>query len=133
MQQQHFLDRVRAHHAWRPWFAAAALMGAAALARYFLIQPPEVAHQCDQGAGPAWCIARQAIIMTYSGYGLGYASLAALALALWRPAVVTGALALACGGAALILYCYEPGAVAFAAGALVLARAQREPAAVLQA
>ena len=110
-----------------PWLVALAVTGLAILARTFVIQPPEVAHQCDGvGAGPWWCLARSAIIMTYSRYGLGYAALVLSILCLLRRGVVISCAALSVGGAGLVLYCYEPGAVAFAVGALVLARRQHQ-------
>ena len=96
------------------------------LARYLLIQPPQIAHQCDAGGGPWWCSVRLAIILAYTGWGLGYASLAVTVAALWFRRAALGALALSCGTAAIVLYCYEPGAVAMIAGALVLVRAQHD-------
>ncbi len=109
-----------------PWSMALVVAVLAMLARYLMIQPPEVAHQCDQGAGPAWCAVRSAVIMTYSGYGLGYAALLLAALSLWLRRPAFGAASLAIGAAALVLYCYEPGALAIAVGALVLARSQHQ-------
>jgi len=108
----------------RPWLIASAVCALAFLVRYLLIQPPQIAHQCDAGAGPWWCAIRLAIILSYSGWGLGYASLATCVLALWYRRVLFGALALSCGTAAIVLYCYEPGALAMVVGALVLVRAQ---------
>lgn len=109
-----------------PWALCFGVGLVALLARYLLIQPPEVAHQCDQEGGPWWCSLRAAIIMTYAGYGLGYAAgMLAAAAVVWRRTSL-GCAALAVGSAALVLYCYEPGAVAMAVGALVLGRGQHE-------
>lgn len=107
------------------WIAIAAVAGLAMLARYLLVEPAAVAHLCDTGGGPWWCGARAAVIATFSGYGLGYAALglAALALALRRAPVAWAAAAT--GAAALVLYCFEAGAVGLLVGVLVLARAQR--------
>jgi hypothetical protein len=109
-----------------PWLLALGVTGLAMAARYLLIQPPEIAHQCDAAGGPWWCALRTAAIMTYSGYGLGYAALVLSGLAALVRRAALGGLALAVGGAALVLYCYEPGALAMAIGTLVLARAQHE-------
>lgn len=111
-----------------PWLIALCVTLLAMLARYLMIQPPEVAHQCDQGGGPWWCAVRSGVIMTYAWYGLGYASALLGMVALWRPRALWGACALAVGGAALVLYCYEPGALAIGIGALVLARSQHDHA-----
>lgn len=96
------------------------------LVRYLLIQPPQIAHRCDAGGGPWWCGVRLAIILAATGWGLGYASLAATVAALWFRRAAVGALALSCGTAAIVLYCYVPGAIAMVAGALVLVRAQHD-------
>lgn len=106
------------------WLAVAAVFGLAAAARYLLIQPPEVAHACEL-AGAAWyCGFRTLVIQTFATYGLGYAAMAAtvLTVLIWNRIVAW--LATMVGAAALILYCYEPGAVSFVVGTLALARAQ---------
>jgi hypothetical protein len=96
--------------------------GLAMAARYLLIQPPELAHQCEVTGAPAWCAVRLAIILTYAHYELGYLSLLATVIALWSRTYLAASVALCCGACAIVLYCFEPGAVALVAGALVLAR-----------
>jgi len=120
-----------------PWIGAALVCVAAILTRQFLIQPPEIAHQCDAptlslvSTGPWWCSIRSAVIMTYAWGGLQFAALGlSLAALAWRRtwlAVTT----LAVGLVAIVWYTYEPGAVAITIGALVLAR--RQSAGSLQA
>jgi hypothetical protein len=104
--------------------------GALAMAaRYLLIQPPELSHRCDLGDAPAWCSVRLAIIMSYAWYSLGYLALgASIAALVWRNRPVA-TFTLCSGAAAIVLYCYEPGALALVVGALVLARSvsPREP------
>jgi hypothetical protein len=113
-----------------PWLAAALICLLAILARQFLIQPPEIAHQCDAPTlslvttGPWWCSVRSAVIMTYAWGGLQYAALGlSLAALAWRRTWLAIA-TLAVGLVAIVWYTYEPGAVAITIGALVLARRQ---------
>lgn len=113
-----------------PWIVAALVCGAAIATRQFLIQPPEIAHRCDAAtltfasAGPWWCSARAAVIMTYAWGGLLYASLVlSLASLAWRRSVLAVA-TLTVGLVAIVWYTYEPGAIAITVGALVLARCQ---------
>jgi hypothetical protein len=109
-----------------PWILALVIMALAMGARYGMIQPPDVAHQCDDGAGPWWCSLRLAIILMYAHYGLGYASLLLSAGALALRRVDIACITICVGLAALVLYCYEPGAVAVVIGVLRLARAQTQ-------
>lgn len=128
-----------------PWLLIVASTALAMLVRYALIEPVEVAHRCDAGAGAWWCGVRDAAVLAFtrgpdtwwsgapgvSALGwIGAAALAAGALALlWRrPATAT--LAAAVGAAALVLYCFQSGALALLIGVLVLARSQacRTPA-----
>lgn len=116
-----------------PWIAAALVCVVAILTRQFLIQPPEVAHQCDaptlslMTTGPWWCSARSAVIMTYAWGGLQFAALGlSVAVLLWRRTWLAVA-TLTVGLVAIVWYTYEPGAVAITIGALVLARRQGTP------
>jgi hypothetical protein len=113
-----------------PWIVAAVACLAAIGIRQFMIQPPEVAHQCDAvaltsiSAGPWWCTVRLAAIMTYAWSLLFYGSLAlALATLVWRRAFLA-TLTLVVGLLAIVWYTYEAGAVAITVGTLVLARRQ---------
>jgi hypothetical protein len=113
-----------------PWITAAAACLFAIGIRQFVIQPPEVAHQCDAttltltGAGPWWCALRAAAIMTYAWNGLFYGSLvlSIACLILRRTWLATATLIV--GLLAIVWYTYEPGALAITVGTLVLARCQ---------
>ncbi len=106
------------------------IVGALAMAaRYLLIQPAEIAHACDASSATWLCSLRMAVILSYARYELGYLALvASLAAIVWRNRV-TSTSALVIGCAAIVLYCYEPGAVAMVVGALVLARSAQARAA----
>lgn len=117
-----------------PWLVAALLCLAAILIRQFLIQPADIAHRCDAPtltlftAGPWWCSARSAAIMTYAWGGLKDTALAlSLLVLVWRRGWLA-AVTLAVGLVGIVWYTYESGAIAITIGALVLARRQvREP------
>lgn len=106
------------------WSCVAAVFAIAALTRYLLIQPPEVGHACELAGGPWYCGFRMLVIRTFATYGLGYAAMAATVLTLLTWNRIVAWIAVMVGAAALILYCYEPGAVSFVLGVLVLARVQ---------
>ncbi len=67
---------------------------------------------------------RLAIIYTYAFHTIGQVAIALVILAFSVRRVFIAAAALTVGLAALVLYCYEPGAVAAISGALLLARFQ---------
>jgi hypothetical protein len=106
-----------------PWLIALGVCGACATARTFLIQPPEIAHFCDT-AMPWWCQIRMAIIYTYAWHTLGEVALILVVAGVIVRRVSIAAAAMSVGSAALVLYCFEPGAIATVSGALLLLRAQ---------
>ena len=107
-----------------PWLLIVLAGIAAALVRYLFIEPANLAHLCEDSHGPAWCGIRQAIVIAFYSYGLGYAALAATVLALvWRHPV-SACLAAMLGFIALVMYCYEAGALALLIGSLRLIRLQ---------
>lgn len=119
-----------------PWLLLLALGALPLLLRYGLVESPEVARVCETGKTIA-CDLRH---ITVEGFitgnigGLrigifGWVALAATALALWRTRVFTAWLAAATGLVAVVLYCFEPGAVALLVGCLRLVRAQSNGAA----
>ncbi|GLQ89567.1 hypothetical protein [Dyella flagellata] len=111
-----------------PWFLLVAIGLLAAWLRYGFIQPPELAHLCDDAKGPAWCSARAAIVIGFNTYGYGIAAIIATAPALLCRKPWLACLAAALGLFALTLYCYIPGAIALLIGSLRLVRLQaREP------
>lgn len=114
-----------------PWLLLMALGAMPLLLRYGLVESPEVARVCETGKTLA-CELRH---LTVEGFitgnigGLrigifGWVAMAATALALWRTRVLTAWLAAATGLIAVVLYCFEPGAVALLVGCLRLVRAQ---------
>lgn len=106
------------------WGLVAAVFALAAAARYLLVQPPEVAHACEAAAASTWCTLRMLVIRSFATFGLGYAAMAATVLTLFTWSRLVAWAAAMIGAAGLILYCYEPAAVSFVTGVLVLARAQ---------
>lgn len=96
--------------------------GLAALARYGWIEPAAAAQWCNAADSSLTCRLRDALIAVFLREGFGWAALivALLALVTRRAGL---ALAGAClGVVGLVLYSYEPAAVASLLSALVLAR-----------
>jgi hypothetical protein len=107
-----------------PWFLLIAVGLLSAWLRYRFIEPPALAHRCDDGNGPDWCGVRNAIVIGFNTYGYGIAAIIATVLALIGKKAWLGWLAAALGMFALILYCYHAGAVALLIGSLRLIRLQ---------
>ena len=107
-----------------PWLLLAATGLLAAWLRYGFIQPPDLAHLCDDGNKPAWCGLRQAVVIGFNSGGYSIAAIIAAVLALLRPKPWLACLAAMLGIFALTLYCYVPGAVALLVGSLRLVRLQ---------
>lgn len=108
-----------------PWLLLTLTAALAMAVRYGFIEPPAFAHLCEGGSNdPTWCGLRQAIVMGFITYGYGYAALVVAALALvWKQPFVAW-LSAALGFFALLLYCYEAGALALLIGSLRLLRWQ---------
>lgn len=107
-----------------PWLMLVVVGVLSAWLRYGFIEPPALAHLCDEGNGPASCSLRQFIVMGFNSYGFGFAALAITLLALiWKKPVLAW-LAAALGMFAIIMYCYDAGAVALLIGCLRLLRLQ---------
>ncbi|MGN6234621.1 hypothetical protein [Dyella sp.] len=112
--------------AWAGVLLAGAL---AAWLRYQLVEPPALAERCAAAIDPpAWCALRTRVVEGFLNNSFGYLALAATALAWLRQRLWTAALAAALGAFALELYCYQFGALALLAGAVLLVRdaARRE-------
>lgn len=108
------------------WGALVAVGLFAAWLRYGVIEPAGMAQQCAPGeASPAWCGARQWLVLGFLNNSYGLAALATTALAcVWRrPGTAWTAAAL--GFVALQLYCYQSGALALLVGCLLLLRSHR--------
>jgi hypothetical protein len=107
-----------------PWLLVIGAGLLAAWLRYGLVQPPELAHRCAAGAGPAWCPLRLLAVKGFLSYAYGWAALAAAALALCWVRRFAAWLAAALGAFALVMYCPDAGAPALLVGGLRLLRLQ---------
>lgn len=107
-----------------PWLALILTGLGAAWLRYGLIEQPALADLCSTANVPAWCPLRQALVLGFLHEAYGVAALAIAALALWRRSIALAAFAATLGGFALVLYNFEPGAVALLLGCLRLVRLQ---------
>lgn len=114
-----------------PWLLLLAVAAIPLLLRYGLVESPDVARVCDTGTTLACKVRHLTVLGFITGNigGLrigvfGWVALAAMLLALWRVRVLTAWLAAATGLFAVVLYCFEPGAVALLVGCLRLVRAQ---------
>jgi hypothetical protein len=114
-----------------PWLLLIALGSVPLLLRYGLVESPEVARVCETGKTLA-CDLRHVTVMGFITGNIGglrigiygWVALAATVLALWRPRASTAWLAAATGLFAVVLYCFEPGALALLVGCLRLVRVQ---------
>lgn len=110
------------------WSGLLAVGALAALLRYQLVEPPELGERCAAAASGDWCTLRDWVVASFLGNGFGDAALTAGAFALLHRRRWTAWLAAALGAFALELYCYQSGALALLAGAVLLVRdaARRE-------
>ncbi|RDS79416.1 hypothetical protein DWU98_17795 [Dyella monticola] len=111
-----------------PWLLIIAIGVLSAWLRYGFIEPPALAHRCDDGNAPLWCGARQFIVIGFNTYGFGIAALIVTVLSLLLKKPWIAWLAAALGVLALTLYCYYAGAVALLVGCLRLLRLQANAA-----
>lgn len=119
-----------------PWLTLI-LIGASAYAlRYGLVESSDVAHLCDTGRSFT-CDVRHATVMGFvlarlqltASYSYqmgiyGWVALVAAALALFWKKPFTAWFSAAAGMAAVVLYCFAPGALALLVGCLRLVRLQ---------
>ena len=120
------LPRLRGHAraselARAAWPAALAMI-AAALLRYFAVEPEAIAHACQPDPWSGLCGARSALIQLFLGQRIGWAALVVALAALLLRRRGLARLGLALAGAGLVLYSPEPAAAAVVASLLVLAR-----------
>jgi hypothetical protein len=113
--------------AWRsigPWLLLAVCWLAFAWLRYGFIGSAAVAQTCAASQPPAWCNIRQTLVLgfLYDIYGIAALIIAALALFVKRAWLAW--LAAALGALALVLFCFESGALALLIGCLRLLRLQ---------
>jgi hypothetical protein len=111
-----------------PWLLILAIGLLTAWLRYGFIEPPALAHLCDEGVSnrPSSCGFRQFIVLGFNTYGFGIAALIATVLALVIKKPVIAWLAAALGVFAVIMYCYDAGAIALLIGSLRLLRLQAD-------
>jgi hypothetical protein len=108
-----------------PWLLIAAVGLLATWLRYGFIEPPALAHMCDDGNASISCSARNFIVLGFNSYGFGIAALIVTALALVRGKLAIAWLAAALGVFAVIMYCYYAGAIALLIGCLRLVNLQK--------
>lgn len=108
-------------------FPIAASFALACALRFGVVEPEALAHVCGAPGAPWWCALRAGVIAAFASGALALAcGVAAVAATLVRSR--RWALAAAClGVAGLILFSYESGALGLLAGLLVLARDEHAP------
>lgn len=108
------------------WTVAATV--AAALVRYLAIQPHAIGHLCRAADAPLWCAVRQGVVLAFGFEAFGLAALGCGFVAMVRGGAGWSGAAMALGGAALVLYNADFGAVGFLLGLVRLARLDGRPA-----
>jgi hypothetical protein len=112
-----------------PTLAVALLVLAAALVlRHVVIEPTAIAHACQAGPWSGGCALRSLVILTFANREVAWIALGCGVLATALRSPVLAAAALAGGAWGLVLYSYEPAAVAALLGLLVAVRAAHAPA-----
>lgn len=106
------------------WLALLAVAALAAWLRYGLVESSAIGQLCSAGHTPWWCRWRQWLVLGFLYDVYGIAALAATALALLQKRAWLAWLAAALGMFALLLYCFESGALALLLGSLRLLRLQ---------
>jgi len=107
-----------------PWLLMILVGLFAAWLRYGFIEAPALAHLCEDGNPPAWCGAHQLVVIGFNSYGYGIAAIIATVLALLANKPWLAAVATTLGIFALVMYCYDAGAIALLIGSLRLLRLQ---------
>ena len=92
----------------------------ALLLRYLVVESTDLALHCDMHRWEGWCGVRTALVLSFFRQDLGWVALVLSLLACWRQSLLMARLSLALAG--LILYSYEPAAVAALVAAMLLAR-----------
>jgi hypothetical protein len=108
-----------------PWFLLVAIGLLTAWLRYGFIEPPALAHLCDDGNTSTSCQVRTFIVLGFNTYGFGIAALIVTALAFVQKKPAIACLAAALGVFAIIMYCYDAGAIALLVGCLRLVNLQK--------
>lgn len=97
---------------------------AATWLRYGLIESSAIGQLCSGSHSPPWCRWRQYLVLGFLHDVYGIVALLAAALTLLSRRVPLAWFAAALGAFALLLYCYEAGALALLIGCLRLLRLQ---------
>jgi hypothetical protein len=108
-----------------PWLLIVVIGLLTAWLRYGFIEPPVLAHMCDDGNGSVSCQARSLIVLGFNTYSFGVIALIVTALAFVQKKPAIACLAAALGMFAIILYCYYAGAIALLIGCLRLVNLQK--------
>jgi hypothetical protein len=101
---------------------AVAALGYGFVTRYWLIEDSSIGISCGTSAATWLCASRRTAIALFTPQVFGFVACGAALLNLLRPSVVFWALALAAGGAGLVLYNVALSAFAIALLILSLAR-----------
>ena len=109
-----------------PWLALVAMGGLSAWLRYGLIESSQLAQLCDVAGSPLWCTWRQWLVLGFLHNIYGTVALVAAIIAVFSQRLAAAWLAAALGLFALVLYCFQSGAIALLIGALRLLRVQAE-------
>ena len=109
-----------------PWLALVAMGGLSAWLRYGLIESSQLAQLCDVAGSPLWCTWRQWLVLGFLHNIYGTVALVAAIIAVFSQRLDAAWLAAALGLFALVLYCFQSGAIALLIGALRLLRVQAE-------
>ena len=88
----------------------------ALLLRYLVVESTDLALHCDIHRWEGWCGVRTALVLSFFRQDLGWVALVLSLLACWRQSLLMARLLLALAVAGLILYSYEPAAVAALVG-----------------
>lgn len=107
-----------------PWLALLIVGVVAAWLRFDLIQPSHIAAMCGDAGSPWWCAVRQWMVLGFLRNIYGVVALVAAAFALFSRRAAVAWLAAALGLFALVMFCYQAGALALLVGCLRLLRVQ---------
>lgn len=109
-----------------PWLALLAVGGVAAWLRYGLVEQSSMAELCGGTGSPWWCAWRQWLVLGFLHDVYGVAALIAGVFAVFSRRVAVVWTAAALGLFALVLYCYQTGALVLLIASLRLLRVQAD-------
>ncbi len=107
-----------------PWVALVLVGMTAAWLRYGLIESSVIGQQCGTVASPLWCTWRQWLVVGFLHNVYGVVALVTAVIAIFSRRLGVAWLAAALGLFALVLYCFQSGAIALLIGSLRLLRVQ---------